>query len=94
LDGQILSHRGDDVKNKGKGEDEDTADGSNENVAHFPAKFAYLFLFEGNGGSASGNGAKKLSMGLDELMDSLLCQQLLVQLAAEQLAIIVATKAG
>lgn len=65
---------------RGESTEKDGAEKDNSN-AHFPAKFAYLFLFE----SSNGDGVKKLSMGLDELVDSLLCQQLLVQLAAEQL---------
>ena len=68
---------------RGDSTDKDGAQSNEKDTsnAHFPAKFAYLFLFESN----NGDGVKKLSMGLDELVDSLLCQQLLVQLAAEQL---------
>ncbi|CAK5115663.1 unnamed protein product [Meloidogyne enterolobii] len=44
---------------------------------NFPGKFAYLFLLENNK-----NGGK-LSMGLDELLDSLLCQQLIIQISTE-----------
>uniref|UniRef100_A0A914NIL9 Uncharacterized protein n=1 Tax=Meloidogyne incognita TaxID=6306 RepID=A0A914NIL9_MELIC len=44
---------------------------------NFPGKFAYLFLLENNK-----NGGK-LSMGLDELLDSLLCHQLIIQISTE-----------
>jgi hypothetical protein len=59
-------------------EEEDEENANSNGGAHFPAKFAYLFLFD----SAD---TKKLSMGLDELMDSLVCQQLLVQLTEQEL---------
>jgi hypothetical protein len=61
-------------------EEEDEENASSNGGAHFPAKFAYLFLFD----SAD---TKKLSMGLDELMDSLVCQQLLVQLTEQELMV-------
>uniref|UniRef100_A0A1I8C1H8 Uncharacterized protein n=1 Tax=Meloidogyne hapla TaxID=6305 RepID=A0A1I8C1H8_MELHA len=52
-----------------------------ENTANicpnFPGKFAYLFLFENK------NEGKRLSMGLDELLDSLLCHQLIIQISTE-----------
>ncbi|KAF7637111.1 hypothetical protein Mgra_00003499 [Meloidogyne graminicola] len=48
--------------------------------ANFPGKFAYLFLFENNN-----EGTTRLSMGLDELLDSLICHQLNIQIITEQL---------
>ncbi|KAL3122731.1 hypothetical protein niasHT_005448 [Heterodera trifolii] len=54
--------------------------------AHFPSKFAYLFIFESGAIEKAENGmSQKLSLGVEQLVDSVLCQQLLVQLISEQL---------
>uniref|UniRef100_A0A183C6F3 TPR_REGION domain-containing protein n=1 Tax=Globodera pallida TaxID=36090 RepID=A0A183C6F3_GLOPA len=74
------------LQGAGEGRREENESGATVGGAHLPSKFAYLFIFE-NGANESGESgeSQKLSMGVEELVDSLLCQQLLVQLVSEQL---------